>query len=263
MKTAKLTIDGNVFTVSLFKVDGKHLTTNIGLSEGTHTLTSVVIYDDKGEVINESDVVKTFTVSPTFPFELPIQFETAAGNQSLIMRAVAEPKAPVYLKLPENLNPDPEETHSAKLVGVLGIPDADKHFYQNDSYYSVKPITSKMKLRFAVHVIEVNADGSGLEQDNWFMYNWGESQPLEITWNKPKEGNEVRLIIQMYYAFTNDQGDQQMTDVNSGSNGEWTIHLQNSDEPIKDADGFTHISLMPDSNWQSDADYKYFYPVFE
>ena len=257
MKTAKVTIDKTVFTVDLFEVENKNLTTNINLEEGSHTLTKVIIFDGS-QVIKTIETNKTFVISPTFPVEIPIEF---AGNQSLMMRAVAVPKTPAYIKLPKSL--EPQTGHTAKFVGVLGIPDADFHFYQNDDFYRGKPITSKVKLRFAVHMIEQKADMSGLEQNEWWMYNWGDPNPIEITWNKPKEGNEIRIIFQMYYAFTNSDGEQQMVDVNSGVDGDWTIHLSGDEEPTKDASGTTHISFMPDSNWLSNADYKFYYPVYE
>jgi hypothetical protein len=257
----KIMIDGIEYIIPLFKVEGVNLSINVQLENGAHELTNVVVLDDEDNVLHESSVVHSFTLSPTFPYEIPIEFIKGKKKQSLMMKAVATPTAPVYLKLPGDLTPPEVETHNAKLVGVLGVPDADFHFYENDDFYRLKPIASKIKLRFAVHVFERGDDGV-VEQDNWFMYNWGEIKPLDITWNKPKDGNTVTLVIQMYYAFTNDNGEQHMADVNTGITGSWAIHLEESEEPIKDAEGFTHISFMPNTDWVTTADYKFYYPVY-
>ena len=253
MKTAKITIDGNIYTVDVFEVNGKQLTTDVNLVEGQHTLTKIELYDD--ENLEESkDLTMEFNLEATFPIELPIDF----GKQKMSMKATSEAPSPVYLNMPKIVTPPPE-TKTAKIIGTLGIPEEDKHFYQDDDYYNVKPITNKVKLRFCVHIVEINEAGDGTEQNEWFMYNWGEVQPLEIYWNKPKGDNPVNIIFQMYYVQMIN-GEKKMADVNLGPNGyTWKIDIFGDEEPVKDENGFTTISLMPDESWLSNADYQYYY----
>jgi len=259
MKKVKVTIDEIIFTLNVFEVDEKNLTTNVKLEDGDHVLTKIELLDEDDKIIETKEMDYSFTVKPTFPFEIPINFETIKSG-SFLMGVTPTAKSPVYLKMPKEDNEIVYKT--AKFVGVLGVPDKDKHFYESDNNYQGE-ILNKIKLKFAVHVAELNSDGSSLIQDEWFMYNWGDTKPLEVKWLEPQENSKVIFILQFYYAFTDDKGHQRMSDVNTGVDGPWKIELGQGEEPVKDSDGFVNISFMPDENWLSDEYYKFYYVKYD
>jgi len=253
MKTAKLTIDGNIYTVDVFEVNGKQLTTDINLVEGQHTLTKVELYNDN-DLEESKDLTMEFNLEATFPIELPIDF----GNQKMSMKATSETPAPVYLNMPKIVTPPPE-AKTAKIIGTLGIPEEDKHIYANDLFYNTKPITNKVKLAFDVHIVERNEDETETIQNEWFYSNWAETTPLEIHWYKSSSNMPVKIFFQTYYAIEDENGVKKVKGVGCMYNCDTTvIELYNDDEPIKDENGITTISLMPNESWLSNANYKFY-----
>jgi hypothetical protein len=258
VKKVKVTIDENIYTLNVFEVDKKKLTTNVKLEEGEHLLTKIDLLDENGKIIETKEMDYSFIVKPTFPFEIPIDFKNIKSG-SFLMGITPTAKSPVYLKMPKD---DDIIYKTAKFVGVLGVPDEDKHFYEKDKNYQGE-ILNKIKLKFAVHVAELNEDGSSLIQDEWFMYNWGDIKPLEVKWLEPQKNSKVIFILQFYYAFTDNKGHQHMSDVNTSVDGPWKIELSQGEDPVKDSDGFVNISFMPDENWLSDEHYKFYYVKYD
>ena len=251
-KTAKVTIDGTVYPVTLFTIgNSKQLSTDIRLEPGTHTLTKIEVFD--GDTLTDTkETTLQFTLQATFPTEIPVSF----GAGSFAMRAVAVSKAPVYLTMPEAI--PPPQSLTAKITGLLGVPDEDKQDYEQDLFYYTRPIKDKIKLAFDLRVFEKSPDGT-IIQNSWFYANWAEEKPLNIHWNPATNGNTIKLLFQMYYVSDDGTGGRKVLGHGCMTNcTTWVIELTGNDVPLHDEDGVTTITLFP-PGWLSNAHFKWEY----
>ena len=269
----KCKIDGEEVILDTFTEDeipNVIISNTITSEEGWHMMTDIEYFNGSDVLLATTDADMNFSVVASRTTEINIdllfleQVESRAMTANINKRLV-KCKADgsreggsredmthgfVYIKSLPFTIPKGGDDVTVKMIGVLGIPEDELHFYEDDDVYSQHPVKAHTKCVFSVQHIH---------NDNipvWFNYDWNSKKPLVINYTKTGKEEDVDVFKLQVLRVLEIDGVKAIREVLSTT--DWRFTLRGNEDFVVNEKGFVEFSYLPDG-WESEMNYQFNY----
>ncbi len=257
----KCKIDGDEEILSAFTEEAAPdviISSTVTTEEGWHMMTKIEMYNKSNILVAESKAAVNFNVvaSRTTQIDIDMLFldpvevdEDYPKKMSARVLIKGMTYGYAFLKSKGSIPPTGEDV-SVKMTGILGIPEDEIHFYQEDDLYSQHPVKSYTKCVFSIQYIHNGDDPV------WTMYDWGTSDPLVLNYHKTGNPEDTDVFKIQTYRVLEVDGVKEMREVISST--DWRFTLKGDEDFVLNDKGLVEFSYLP-VGWESEMIYQFEY----